>query len=181
MRTILTIGLVSVLAGCAAMSPEECEFADWDALGELDARQGRAFDYLAQRGKACHKAGFTPDATSYRVGWDRGIGHFCQPEQGFREGLAGRAYGRICPTALEPPFLDGYDVGHEIYRARVARDGEDSAIAELETALADVEDLSDSEIRRLERELDRRRDNVRRLERELGALEGRAAALGFRP
>jgi hypothetical protein len=37
-----------------------------------------------------------------------------------------------------------------------------------------------AQIRDLERELDRRRDNLLRLEREVGRLEGQAAALGYR-
>ncbi len=179
----LTTALLCALAltGCAAMSPEECEFADWESLGELDARQGRAADYLAERGKACNKAGFTADSAAYRAGWERGIPSYCHVDQGFADGLAGRAYRRICPMDLEAAFLDGYNIGQSIYQARVARDAEDLAIRQLEAELAGPADLSDPEQRELQRELDRRRDNIRRLEREVGLLEGQAVALGFRP
>ena len=181
MRTIATLVVVSALAGCAAMSPEECEFADWQALGELDARQGRAYDHLARRGKACNEAGFAVDSAAYRAGWDHGITYFCQPDQGFAEGLNGHAYARICPTEYEPGFLEGYGVGIEIYRARTARDAVDAKIRVLEAELADPLNLTDTQIREHERELDRARDEVRRLEREVGILEGRAATLGYRP
>jgi hypothetical protein len=178
---LLSSILLLALSGCAAMSPEECEFADWESLGELDARQGRAYDYLAQRGKACNKAGFAVDSEAYRAGWERGIPRYCHVDQGFADGLAGRAYRGICPMELEAEFLDGYTIGQGIYQARVARDAEDLAIRQLETELAGPADLSDPEQRELQRELDRRRDNIRRLEREVGLLEGQAVALGFRP
>ena len=177
----ILLASILLLSGCAAMSPEECEFADWQALGELDARQGRAYDYLAQRGKACNEAGFAVDSAAYREGWDAGITHFCQPDRGFAEGLNGHAYARTCPTEYEPGFLEGYNIGVEIYRARVARDALDAKIRMLEAELAEPIDLTDALIRDHERELDRARDEVRRVERELGALEGRALALGYRP
>ena len=179
-QTFLAV-LMLAIAGCAAMSPEECEFADWAALGELDARQGRAFDYLARRGKACNEAGFGTDTAAYRAGWDRGIRAYCQVDQGFADGLGGRAYHGACPLELEGDFLGGYSIGRDIYNARVARDAEDQAIRNLEVALADPKELTRDEIRDLERELDRRRLNVRALEREVGVLEGQAMALGFRP
>ncbi len=181
MRLTAVLLFALALSGCAAMSPEECEFADWDSLGELDARQGRAYDYLAQRGKACNEAGFAVDSAAYRAGWERGIPRYCHVDQGFADGIAGRAYRRICPVELEAEFLDGYNIGQGIYQARVARDAEDLAIRQLETELAGPSDLSDPEQRELQRELDRRRDNIRRLEREVGLLEGQAVALGFRP
>lgn len=174
------IVILFVLSGCAVMTPEQCEYADWRELGERDARQGRAYDYLAKRAKACHKADIAPDAVSYRIGWDRGIQRYCNVDQGFQDGLNGRAYQAVCPLHLEAEFLNGYTVGYDIYRARTARDVEDRAIRNLEAILADPGDRTEQQIRDLERDLDRRRDNIRQLEREVGALEGHAAALGFR-
>lgn len=181
MRLMTVLLCALTLVGCAAMSPEECEFADWESLGELDARQGRAYDYLAKRGKACNKAGFATDSAAYRAGWERGIPRYCHVDQGFADGLAGRAYRGVCPMELEAEFLDGYTIGQSIYQARVARDAEDHAIRQLQAELAGPADLSDAEERALQRELDQRRDNIRRLEREVGRLEGQAIALGFRP
>lgn len=172
--------LILLTAGCAVMTPEQCEYADWMELGERDGRDGRASDYIATRAQACRKAGIAPDATAYRIGWDRGIAHYCTLDQGFQDGFDGRAYGRVCPAELEPEFLTGYGVGYEIHRARVARDAEDRMIQSIEAALADPGDRTEQQIRDLERDLDLRRVKVRRLERELGLLEGQASAMGYR-
>lgn len=162
------------------MSPEECEFADWESIGERDARGGVGYDYLAKRGKACNEAGIDVDAVAYRRGWERGIVHFCQPERGFDYGISGKAYGSICPVELERDFLAGYETGRGIHRARVARDAEASAIEVIEARLANPTGMSDREIRDLEDDLARRRVELRHLERELGRLEGQAMALGYR-
>ncbi|MEX0899836.1 MAG: DUF2799 domain-containing protein [Gammaproteobacteria bacterium] len=181
MRLTTLVLCALALSGCAVMSPEECQYADWQQLGEQDARQGRASDYLAKRAKACQKADIAPDADAYRAGWSRGIPQYCHVDQGFADGLAGRAYRGVCPMDLEAGFLDGYSFGQAIYQARVERDAEDLAIRQLEAELAGPADLSDPEQRELQRELDRRRDNIRVLEREVGRLEGQAVAAGFRP
>ena len=178
--TILLLGVLA-LSGCAAMSPEECEFADWDSLGELDARSGRGYDYLAQRGKACNKAGIAVDTGAYRRGWERGIVHFCQPDRGFEFGISGKQYGSICPVELEADFMAGYAIGAGIHQARVARDAEASAVEVIEARLANPTGLEHREVRDLEQDLARRRVELRRLERELGRLEGQAITLGYRP
>lgn len=177
---ILMFGIVA-LSGCAVMTPEQCEYADWAMIGEQDARQGRAADYIARRAKDCDKAGFPPDAEAYRYGWEQGITRFCHPERGFQEGLRGRSYEYICPAGLEPDFLAGYTVGTGIHRARAAVAVEAEAIRELEELLYTAENLSDSKIDELRNELANRREHIRRLERELGQLEGQAAALGYQP
>lgn len=182
LRNGLALVAVLVLAsGCAVMTPEQCEYADWMDLGERDARMGRPYEYIAERAKACRKADISPDAVAYRVGWDRGIVRYCTVDQGFADGLAGRAYSQACPTQIETEFLNGYSIGNEIHRARVARDAEDQAIRGLERILAEPgPDRTDAQLNDIQRDVERRRDNIRRLERELGVLEGRAQAMGFR-
>lgn len=163
------------------MSPEECEFADWESLGEIDARSGRGYDYLAQRGKACNEAGIAVDTSAYRMGWERGIAHFCQTDRGFEFGIGGKVYGSICPVELERDFLIGYEIGRAIHQARVTRDGEASAIEVIEARLTNTTGMSDRDVRDLEDDLARRRVEIRQLERRLGQLEGQAMALGYRP
>lgn len=166
------------------MTPEECAVADWEQLGERDARAGKTPEYFSRRASDCAEAGYSADADAWQTGWDRGIVDFCRPERGFREGLEGNRYEHICPRHLEPDFLQGYESGIAIHDARerlrkIESDIEDSneRLAELRTSDSPERDAIDAERKRLKRLHERLRQQELELERLLGVAEGR----GFRP
>lgn len=111
--------MVVSLAGCASMSQNECQLADWQAVGYEDGSKGQAPEAFATRRQACAKHGVAPDFTAYQAGRKSGLAEYCQPRRGFNEGRLGVRYAGVCPAKLEAEFLDGYTEGRTLYRLEV--------------------------------------------------------------
>lgn len=181
MKIVVTIALAWVLVtGCATMSPEECAVADWQQLGERDARSGKSPDYFARRAKDCAEAGFESDRHAWQRGWDRGIVDYCTPRRGFNEGREGAGYQHICPGELEPGFLDGYETGRAIHRAEEAIEDTERKIEQIREQLAELRqsERPDREaIGKARQQLDELSQDLHeeelRLERARGVAEGR--------
>jgi hypothetical protein len=171
-----------LLTGCATMSPEECAVADWERIGELDARSGQGMSYFARRASDCAEAGYPADQVAWARGWDVGITWFCTRNNGFRQGLNGYRYDRICPGHIEQEFLDGYETGYAIhqYSERV-----DRTASEIERARERLAELREERPRDHEAIADARErlavldDRLRREELELARLQGLAQGQGF--
>ncbi len=178
--TLLSVALI--LGGCATMSPDECRTADWYLLGEMDARSGRTAAHFASRDRACREAGFPADQQSWREGWEHGLTVFCTAPQGFRFGRDGGRYEPICPGALEPDFLSGYDIGRQMY---VLGDRIESLRSEIQ--LVDVSlreaagngSLTDEELAALQRRQELLSRQARENELRLAELSGLARGLGL--
>ena len=171
-----------LVTGCATMTAEECMVADWYRLGQQDAMAGRTTSYLGNRAGDCTEAGHPVDEVAWYAGYERGLEHYCTIDNGFRQGVEGQRYNRICPPELEAAFLDGYDLGASIHRLQ----GQVNSLRqELDTVTG--------ELRKLEREdrpdraaiadlRDQRADIRSRLtasEIELATVRGIAQGRGF--
>ncbi len=174
--------LVALLGGCATMTADECMVADWYRLGQQDARDGRQSDFLAQRAGDCREAGIAADVDAWRAGYDEGLVSFCTADNGFRFGLDGNSYRRICPPGVEAGFLQGYDLGWSLNQVseRVNQAGrtlagiERELQRERERTPVDREKIAD--LRREQREVERL---LRADELELASLRGVAVGRGF--
>lgn len=172
----------AVLTGCATMSPEECAVADWERIGEQDARSGHGMNYFARRASDCAEAGYPADRDAWMHGWDIGITWFCTRNNGFRQGLNGYRYDRICPGHIEQEFLEGYETGSAIYQAQAHID---QTLSEIDRAEARLESLRDERPRDGDAIAEARdrlavlRDRLRREELELARLHGVAQGQGF--
>ena len=89
-RTVLIL-VALALAGCESMSVSECKVADWGRVGFADGSRGESDRRIADYTEDCGKAGIVPNAQAYRYGWDQGIGNFCTPANGWREGMQGNS------------------------------------------------------------------------------------------
>lgn len=114
------LAAAALLAGCAAMSEEECRSANWYDRGVRDAQSGHGRGYLGDIREACAKAGVQPNAALYLQGWEQGIQRFCTPENGARWGRQGHYYGNTCPAPLDGPFSDAYRAGKRVWEAEQA-------------------------------------------------------------
>lgn len=176
------LALIGLLVGCATMSPEECAVADWERIGEMDARSGQGMDYFARRASDCAEAGYPADQNAWTRGWDVGITWFCTRNNGFRQGLNGNRYDQICPGRIEQEFLDGYETGYAIhqYQERI-----DRTASEIERSRDRLDQLQDERPRDREAVAEVRdqlavlRDRLRREELELARLKGLAQGRGF--
>ena len=119
MRPWRGIGLCAItigLAACSGMSQNECQLADWQAVGYEDGARGQATEALGARRQACAKHGVTPDFSAYQAGRHAGLQEYCQARRGFNEGRRGAQYSGVCPAGLEADFLDGYTEGRTLYQ-----------------------------------------------------------------
>ncbi|MGB6100524.1 MAG: DUF2799 domain-containing protein [Comamonas sp.] len=117
---LLALSAAVALAGCAAMSQEECRTADWGEQGMRDALNGHPRSRLADIREACAEAGVVPIESLYWNGWNAGIARFCTPENGERWGRDGRSYHNSCPPQIEAGFLSRYRAGRRVYDAEQA-------------------------------------------------------------
>jgi hypothetical protein len=115
-RVLAVVTLVAALSGCASgLSKQECDVADWRAIGYEDGVKGWSQVRIGEHRKACAKHGVPLDLDAYRSGWEEGVQRYCQPGNGYHEGRAGRRYLGVCPQGLEPAFLSAYHDGRERY------------------------------------------------------------------
>lgn len=143
---ILALGAaLTGLVGCGGMSANECELADWQAVGYEDGVQGRSTDRFGTHRKNCAKHQVAPDFQAYQAGRKAGLREYCQPERGYREGARGVKYVGVCPPDLEPAFLASYNEGRTLFElehavrtttAQIKR--RKSRMDEIESELTDV-------------------------------------------
>ncbi|WP_444946219.1 DUF2799 domain-containing protein [Microbulbifer sp. VTAC004] len=129
---ILLASLSLLITGCATMSKDECQMADWQAVGFEDGAAGKDLGYMGRRREACAKHGVQLNTGAYRSGRDEGLGLFCTELRGFAEGRSGENYNGVCPADLEGLFLRGYEAGQDIFVAH-------NAVKELEATIHDLE------------------------------------------
>lgn len=140
MRALLiasTLGLL-VLSGCATLSKNECQLADWYQIGYEDGASGYSDMRLADHRKACAKHGVQADTEMYAAGHGAGIERFCTPARGYREGENGNRYNAICPSELDGPFYAAYQAGREIYDAKSTIRWQKGEISRLQEELQTV-------------------------------------------
>ncbi|MDA0992863.1 MAG: DUF2799 domain-containing protein [Proteobacteria bacterium] len=117
---ILSIVIMLGVSGCASMSADECSMSDWRTIGFEDGAQGYTADRLGDHRKACAKHGVAPDFEAYQAGRNEGLRQFCQPSRGYNLGTAGGRYNGVCPSDLEPDFVDAFNTGHTLYNLRAS-------------------------------------------------------------
>jgi len=115
---ILSLIALFALGGCAGMSADECALSDWRTIGFEDGSMGYTADRVGSHRKSCAKHGVAPDFDAYQAGWREGVRQFCQPSRGFNVGASGARYNGICPSDMEPEFVDAYNAGHKLYSLR---------------------------------------------------------------
>lgn len=105
----------AAIVGCGGMSANECELADWRAVGYEDGVRGVTSDRFGGYRRECAEYEVAPDFQAWQEGREAGLREYCQPARGFREGSRGRDYQGICPPDLEGPFLVSYEEGRTLY------------------------------------------------------------------
>ena len=135
---VMGAGLFSLI-GCAGMSSNECELADWQAVGYEDGVQGRSSDKFGSYRKNCAKHEVAPDFQAYQSGREAGLREYCQPSRGFNEGSRGAKYVGVCPTDLEGDFLHSYNDGRTLYQLEYAVTSTTRQIKHRKSRMNDIE------------------------------------------
>lgn len=126
--TFLCIGLLG-LAGCAGMSEQACNSADWRTIGFTDGSLGRSAATIGTYSKQCGEHGVTPNLDAYRAGHAEGVQTYCRASNGFEVGHSGASYQGVCPANLERAFLPEYNAGHHLFELESDLRGADARIA----------------------------------------------------
>ena len=178
LRTGGAIALFAVLCGCATLTPDECQYADWRTIGYEDGIQGRHLGVLSKHREACAKVGVTPDLDAYQAGRMEGIRVFCQPANAYQQGRQGYSYAGICPADMERAFLVAHGEGMAIFNLESAVEETVAAIAYLNGTIENAErriakaNIALDENKELTGERRRRiRDDIRDISRDIGRME----------
>ncbi len=140
---LVSIAAVAVLfSGCATMDKSECRTADWRMIGMEDGARGRPVTYVGNHRKACAEYGIRPDLDLYQVGHRNGVRQFCTPDNGFRQGRAGRGNNDVCPQDLRGGFMAGYDTGYELYQLNSEIRRMQSDVRNMQDYLAELQQQS---------------------------------------
>jgi peptidoglycan hydrolase CwlO-like protein len=94
-----------------------------------------------------------PDFEAYQAGRREGLRQYCQPSRGFNVGAGGGRYNGVCPSDLEPDFVDAFNSGHKLYNLR----------SQVNSA--------NYQINSREKELDNTKDRIRKVEADLISSE----------
>ena len=113
LRRLITLGLLSGLAGCSALSQEECQSRDWYSLGYQDGQAGKTQGQLQRYAKSCGEYGLRPDAARWQSGYAKGLEFYCIPELAYTKGKAGDEYQGVCPN--DASFRASYNKGRREY------------------------------------------------------------------
>ena len=175
------IGGGFVLAACETgppISPAQCSVADWRAVGDQDGASGRAPERFVALQQACAAVGLGADQSLYMQGRGEGLATYCQPDRGFRLGLAGTGYNGVCPPDLDVVFRGAHDDGMRAYNALSAQRSAESTISSLRSEREDIEHKIDANEAGLiasqtDAERQRHRDELIHLRDDRNRIEGR--------
>ncbi|MFT5541800.1 MAG: hypothetical protein ACI97K_001856 [Glaciecola sp.] len=136
-----------LLGGCANMSKEQCETANWQAIGYEDGVAGQRDSQFSQHRQECADHGVTASIDDYLSGHKDGSQKYCTKTNGFFLGMKGKSYNRNCPDALAKSFLVGLADGKQIYSAErrmlSSEDALDNIYARIENFEEVINDKND--------------------------------------
>ncbi|MGF1784652.1 DUF2799 domain-containing protein [Photobacterium swingsii] len=114
-RALLPITVLTLLSGCASMSPDECKTADWYQVGYQDGVNGNNPSIINDYSKDCAEAGVSADHARWKEGFDKGTILYCSPDNGYQVGIAGKEYYGVCQSEQ---FVKNYQLGHQQYQVQ---------------------------------------------------------------
>ncbi|MDQ7091540.1 MAG: DUF2799 domain-containing protein [Methylococcales bacterium] len=179
LKPILLIVTLLSTSGCATLSREDCMQGAWFDLGLSDGRRGKTFTRLGQHQKACLDYGIHIDNEQYNQGRDVGLKDYCQLDNAIDMGLRGHRYQSVCPPETHAVFLRYNQAAYDVYRCQEDLEGLDDDLYDKENSLLNNKLTDDDrsqirvDIRDLDRERQRIRDDLYSRERRLESLINR--------
>ncbi|NRA31350.1 MAG: DUF2799 domain-containing protein [Parvularculaceae bacterium] len=97
---LLSLGLIVAVSGCATLSKEECEFANWEAMGQNDGQWGETVGRFQRYSEACSNYGIQADFEAWERGRQTGLTRFCTPQGVYAAGM--RRRGNMGECGFDP-------------------------------------------------------------------------------
>lgn len=119
MKNIAVLSLLLVCASftaCATISKQECQVADWYALGVKDGKVGADVGKISSYYKDCAKVGVTPNEELWKQGRKEGLKSYCTVPRAYNRGLSGsHFYSSLCPVQMHTQLDEANKYGRAIY------------------------------------------------------------------
>ena len=115
MKKIILCTLMLTLTACASMNKNECEVADWRALGYQQGVKGHSTARFDRDSKACAKHKIQADFNTYKQGHQEGLNNYCTFDTAQTLGGQGAPYNEQCTRTRYPAFGEGYQIGVNRY------------------------------------------------------------------
>jgi len=148
-KNILMLGCISiVVSSCSTLNKNECKTANWRTIGYEDGTKGYKASRIGQHRSACAEYGISPNLNTYTKGRNEGLHQYCVPVTAYKKGLYGYGYNGVCSGYNERAFLNAYNDGLEVYKAKKILNNmkndyskEESYISSLEMELHEKEHI----------------------------------------
>ncbi|MDX1341268.1 MAG: DUF2799 domain-containing protein [Reinekea sp.] len=137
--TVAVVVCCLFVTGCSSLSKKDCVNADWYQMGVQDGQAGYAADRVSNYVAMCAKHDIRIDQNQYQTGHEQGIRRFCQPDNGYQQGLKGRSLPTVCPADMQSAFAEAYERGYQEYRLKRDISDAEQAIKRGERDVASLE------------------------------------------
>lgn len=170
--SVASILVLLQISACATLNESECKTANWQIIGLEDGSQGRPASYIGEHRKACSEYTISPNLNAYLKGHSQGLKQYCTEQNGYQQGVRGKALSQVCSGSLATSFSRGHQRGLLVYQAASEMRAMQSQIDSLYHRLDEIESIriADEEelIRNGTSEYRRREllDEIKELERE---------------
>jgi hypothetical protein len=142
----LLLLVLALLQSCATLNRQQCQSANWSAIGYTDGTLGKPRSRFSRHEKSCQRFGVSPNIVAWTEGHKLGARLYCRPENAFSVGRRGEEYHNICEPSQHEVFMPVYNLGlrehgltlREI-RLEIDIDSYGRKIGELENQLRDGE------------------------------------------
>lgn len=158
-----------LLSGCATMNESECKMANWQAIGEEDGSDGRALSHFKHHREACSEHGVRANQTQWKLGWDKGVRHYCKPDNGLTLGKAGKMAASVCPEEMAAAFVLAHRIGKELYDVEKRYKASENELEKLYDEYHQANTAESKE--RINRDISRKKRENNRLKSQLNRAE----------
>lgn len=100
-----------LFAGCSSMNKDECELANWQAMGFQYGARGEDALAFSKYQKECAAHKIKADYQAFNKGHQEGLNQYCSFETGNALGTSGSKYNTQCPKSKYPKFAQGFNDG----------------------------------------------------------------------
>ncbi len=136
-RLIIGALMASSLVGCASMTPEQCQSANWHDVGYQDGKDGNDPSIVDDYATDCLEANVVVNKSQWQQGFKQGTEVYCSADNGYKVGSEGRTYYNVCH---DEQFLKNYQLGKKEYQRQQRLMSLDSQIADLDNQMEATSD-----------------------------------------
>ncbi|MBC8798109.1 DUF2799 domain-containing protein [Shewanella algae] len=125
-----------MLTQCSSLDLNQCQNSDWFSLGLQDGNNGAHASRINDYAEDCAEFGIRVNHSDWREGYLKGLQNYCQPENGYRVGLAGEGYAGVCSSNA---FVEQYNAGYRQYQLNKRADEIHNRLRQIDYEIRDLD------------------------------------------